>query len=173
MSEESQYTKPIVTGHVQQAYGVNLNLTILPARDISSQLRLACQPRKGAQTIDKNPLDLPPPLRRWLIEGNKQITSWLARDVANQRAFIADPAAALQQAGLLMDRATAKALHRVRAAADASAAVMPGLQLQTVKVAVGRGQVKRQSAERDWTPPPLRDDADARDDDCDCTDGSN
>lgn len=172
MSEESQYTKPIVTGQVQQAYDLNLNLTVMPARDIGSQLRLACRPRKGAQRVDKNPLDLPPPLRTWLIDSNKQITAWLARDVANQRAFIADPAAALQQAGLQMDRATAKALQRVRAAADASAAVMPGLQLQTMKVAVGRGQIKHHSDGRDWAPPPLRDD-DQRDDDCDCAEGSN
>ncbi len=172
MSEESQITKSNVAGQIQQAYKVNLNLTILPARDIQSQLRSVCQPRKGAERTEKDPLDLPPPLRNWLIEANKQITAWLARDVSNQRAFIADPTAAMQQAGLQMDRATAKALHRVRAATDASAAVMPGLQLQTVKVAVGRGQIKCHPTGRDWAPPPLRAD-DQHDHDRDCVEGSN
>lgn len=165
--QTSQAERATVAASLQQAYDLNLKVTFLPSRKIPPTFHLGCQPRQGAQRQDKSPLDLPEPIRRWLVEASPQLVAWLSRDVANTHAFLLDPMAALQQAGLKLDREHAKTLVRLREAAGAGDAVAPGLQLRSVRVATGKGQVKPPST--DWTPPPLREGDDANDDrDCGC-----
>ncbi|QNP40600.1 hypothetical protein [Lysobacter solisilvae (ex Woo and Kim 2020)] len=168
--QSTQADRATVAASLQQAYDLNLKVTLLPSRKIPPVFHLGCQPRQGAQRQDKSPLDLPEPIRRWLVEASPQLVAWMSRDVTNAQAFLLDPMAAMQEAGLKLDREQAKTLVRIRETAAAGDAVAPGMQLRTVRVATGKGQPKPPSA--DWTPPPVREGDDGGDDrDCGCHNG--
>jgi hypothetical protein len=154
-----------VLARAQQGYELNLKLNFVPGRDSINTLRLGCQPRQGAQRVDVDPVDLPEPTRRFLVEVNKAMTEWLARDTSHQAAFIADPVAAFARAGISTDRNHAKALLRVREALGGTDAVTPGLQVMSVRSSVNvKGRVKPEDRKgNDWTAPPP-------DDGCGCGD---
>lgn len=168
MSDDTQQTQTTATVSVkiQQAYDLNLTLNLLPARAIPNGLKLACQPRQGAQRIDKDPLDLPEPMSLWLLGVNEHVAAWLASDENNQRAFIANPIAALREAGVPMEREQLKAISRLRQDIGMSQAVVPGLQLRSVQTTASQsGRVKPVDIRRsDWEPPALR----HHDNDCGC-----
>ncbi len=151
-----------VQPRAQQAYDLNLKVTFLPGRAAVATAALGCQPRQDGQRVDVQPLDLPPSTHRFLQEANASMLDWLARDPSHQAAFIADPLAALHQAGLKLERSDAKALGRLRESLASAQAVTPGLQLRALHTAVDvKGRVKTPKDDRRWTPPDL-------DHGCDC-----
>lgn len=157
MSDNTRQTEAAATVNVkiQQAYDLHVNLKFHPVRDIPGVIRLGCQPRQGGQRIDKNPVDLPEPTRQLLLNASKAMSAWLARDGGNQRAFVADPIAALRSAGIEIDRVHLKAIDRIRENIGQSFAVTPGLQLRSVKTNASKnGRVPAVDTESShWTPP--------------------
>ncbi|MFZ5817346.1 MAG: hypothetical protein ACOY93_18945, partial [Bacillota bacterium] len=120
---------------INQAYEVNLNVDILPAGKIPPAVKLNCQPRQGAERVTKDPLELPESTRTWVLEMNQVVTAWLSKDRKNQLLFLADPVGALQKAGIRLDRARLKELARLRESLGTAQAVLPGLQIRSVRTA--------------------------------------
>jgi hypothetical protein len=130
---------------MQQAYDLNLNLNLVPVREIPERVQL----------------DLPESARKSLIEANAAVMAWLAADDKNRSAFIIDPLGSLQRAGVEIDRASLKALARVRESAGTAEAVVPGLQLRSVTAKVRKsGKVRSVDTVTDWAPPALKNDGD-------------
>lgn len=158
MGDDSQAKPPASTvrAQIQQAYDLHLTVNFKPSRAIDViSLRKTCQPRRGASRVEADPLDLPEPTRKKLLGANKRVVEWLAAHPDNQRAFLANPVAALQKAGVELARDDLKAIDRVRAAFG-SVAVAPGLQLRSVAATADNGSVKTQGGERsNWKPPEL------------------
>jgi len=163
-SAVAEYPKVNVT--MQQAYDLTMSVSFVPSRGIPGVLRLGCQPRQGAERVDEDPLDLPAPTHKWLTDVNKSVIAWLAADEKNQHAFVADPIAALQSAGIPIEREHLKALTRARESVGLSQAVTPGMQLRSIQTKASKsGQVKPvDSASTNWSPPRTRGD------DCGCDD---
>jgi hypothetical protein len=139
-----------------QAYDLNLKVTFLPGRTGLPVAALGCQPRQDGQRVDVPALDLPPSTHRFLQEANATVLDWLARDASHQAAFVADPLAALQQAGLKLARSDAKALARLRDGLASAQAITPGLQLRTLHTAVDpKGRAKPAQDRPRWSPPDL------------------
>lgn len=151
-----------VQPRAQQAYDLNLSINFVPGRESLATVALGCRPRQGAQRVNVEPVDLPPSARRFLAEINAPMLAWLARDASHQAAFLADPVAALAQAGFKLERADAKAFSRVRESLGAAEAVTPGLQVRSVTLSVDpKGRIKPPADDGRWTPP-------ATDHPCDC-----
>lgn len=132
-----------VQPRAQQTYELHLNLNFVPGRAALAAAHLGCRPRQGAQEVDVDPVDLPAPSRKFLVDVNEAMIEWLARDASHQAAFIADPMAAFAKAGIGLDRAHAKAFLRIREALGSAEAVAPGLQIKTVRASVNpTGRVK-------------------------------
>jgi hypothetical protein len=133
MRDDSIPNKPTVRAKRHQAYELNLNVRLLPAGSIPSTIKLACQPRQGAERIQKDPVELPESTRTWLLQVNRLVIAWLQKDPQNQQAFMADPIAAVQAAGVKLDRAQHKELLRLRESFGTAQAVVPGLQIRSIR----------------------------------------
>jgi hypothetical protein len=142
---------PTVVAQRSEAYDLHLKVNVLPARDILGTVLLGCQPRQGAQRIKKDSVELPEDTRHALGLANRQLIDWLAKSQANAQAFLADPLAALGQAGVKLDRSHLKAIDRVMREVGQSQAVWPGLQMQSVQVSA-RSQGTVPAVE--GSPPP-------------------
>lgn len=157
----SNASAPTIAATMQQAYDLTMNVSVIGAKNIPTQILRACRPRQGAEEVDKDPVELAPPLRHWLLEANKAVVAWLARDARNVHAYLADPVAALEQAGVKMEREHQKSLARLREQLGASQAVVPGMQLRSITTKAGASRVRPiESANQ-----PAR-----ADDDCGCDD---
>ncbi len=146
-----------VKATMQQAYDLNLTVNILPSREIPTIRAAGCQPRQGAQRMDKDPLPLPEPTRAWLLDVGRLLVPWLAKDASNQQLFLTDPIQALHRAGVAPERTHIKALSRLREELGMAAAVVPGLQLQSIQTRVRTSGTVRQpeSTVSEWRPPQI------------------
>ncbi len=168
MCEDTQQkpTAPMVSVKMHQAYDLNLTVNFVPARVIPGVIELGCQSRQGTQRLGKHPLDLPESTRKLLLDANEKVIAWLSQDVKNQYAFLTDPIAALQEAGVAMDRTQAKGLARMRENLGMAQAVVPGLQFRSIHTKVSKtGRVKPvDNRGSNWVPPKLQED----NNNCDC-----
>jgi hypothetical protein len=138
MSDDTRPTAPTVHATRQEAYDLTLRLHLLPAQEISRGVE-----RRFDQRPQKNPL--PAATRRWLLEAEEHVFAWLSRDGSNLRAFVADPVAALQEAGVSLEREHLTAVTRLRRRIDRSQTVVPGLQLRSVGFTAGTADDTRRS----------------------------
>ena len=144
VSAATETPKPrMVTATVSQGYETNLHIRLVPGRDIAiTPAARTCRPRQGAPRRDADPLALPPDLTDKLKKADKAVIAWLAKDQANARAFLANPAKALQSAGVELSRAEQKAIARVHSEIGEAAAVAPGVTVADLKVdAYTRGRI--------------------------------
>ena len=104
----------IVRAQVPQDYDANFRIRLVPARTLESNLRLQphCMPRGHVPSGDPSPFMISPDLAATLSKADKVMISWLARDTANAQRYLADPVAALREAGVELSRAEEKALAR-------------------------------------------------------------
>ena len=90
-----------------------------------------------------------------LQEANKAVVAWLAKDAAHPGLFLADPVAALGQAGVDLSRAELKTLSRSHAAVRAEAVLPPGAVVSALTVSSDRrGKVGDGSSDRPAPPSP-------------------
>jgi hypothetical protein len=149
-----------VTAKTHQGYEISVSVTVVGLHKIPTRLMVGCAPRQGAEGVETDPLELPEPARKWLVEIDKGVTTWLAASPENAKAFLADPLRALQQAGVRVDRAQAKAIARLRERAAAAQVVAPGLQLKAVHVTLNPGGrvPPPERGQGTWQPPKLKPD---------------
>ena len=125
-----------------QTYDAKFNVRIVPARSLldPAALRPRCRPRGNTQGWTGPSIS--PGLVGALAKADKAVIGWLARDKANAQRFLADPVAALREAGVSLDRAQLKELVRARAAAETTHLVPPGVTVKEVAVeAFPKGRV--------------------------------
>lgn len=127
----------VVRAMVHRGYDTTVNVRIVKGSSLGDLLRpKRCEPRKGAQRREADPLDLPAELIDKLREIDKSVVAWLAKDQANARLFLAKPAEALAQAAADLDRADLKALDRAHQAVREAAVVAPGVRVADIKAEV-------------------------------------
>ena len=122
---------------MHQAYDLNMTITFAEAEADPGDLKVHCQPRQDAERMDKDPLNLPESTQQGIYEVGPLVNAWLAADENNQHAFLADPKASLSEAGVTVERTQAKALARLRENFGRIQAVVPGLQIRSVRTRVG------------------------------------
>lgn len=144
MSDERKYMvdESPVSIRMHEGYSVNLKVNVVGAGEIGPVLRLRCRPRQGAPRHEKEALDLPAPVREAFGTINDAVLQWLAHDASHLKQFLADPMAALQAAGVKMERSTLKAITRLQDDVAAASSVHPGLQVERVTATVSpKGRV--------------------------------
>lgn len=119
----------MIVAKVPQGYETNINVRLVPGRDVEFTAIKGCRPREGAPRRDAEPLDLPPDLIAKLKNADKTVVAWLAQDEANARLFMARPAEALVKAGVDLTRADQKALDRTHREVGQAAVVGPGVKV--------------------------------------------
>lgn len=123
----------IVVSRVPQGYDTNINIRLVPGRDIQlTPHRFGCRPRQGAPRRDAEPVDLPESLGDKLKDANKKVIDWLALDPANAQLFLAKPVEALVKAGVELSRAEQKALTRTHRAVAEASVVAPGVKVASL-----------------------------------------
>lgn len=133
----------LVHAKMHQGYETKINIRLVPGRgiDITSK-PTGCQPRLGAPRRNAEPLSLPPAVISKLQDADKVVVAWLAKDEANARLFIANPAEALVAAGVDLTRAEQKAIGRAHNEVAETMVVGPGVKVNKIDVAAfRRGQV--------------------------------
>jgi hypothetical protein len=148
MSDDTP-TAPTVIVTMQQAYDLTLRLNIRPAREMESRDRRGF----GQRRPERSPL--PAATRQWLLDADERVFAWLASDESNQHAFLADPTAALHEAGVPLEREHLNAVNRLRRSIGRSQTIVPGLQLRSVRSTV-------QTADDTDRPDRTRDDRTVR-----------
>ncbi len=140
---ESSNQGEMVVGKVPQGYETNVNIRLVPGRDIDIKTVLrGCQSRKGAPRREAEPLNLPPDLRVKLKNADKTVVAWLAQDEANTLLFTANPAKALVKAGVDLSRSEQKTIERTHQEVREATVVGPGVKVSEFTVAAfPRGQI--------------------------------
>jgi hypothetical protein len=124
----------VVKAQVPQEYDAKFNVRIVPGRSLGSVLEVKphCKPRGHRQGWFPGGLRIDPGLVATLAKADKAVVAWLARDAANAQRFLANPVAAMRDAGVELSRAEEKALSRASAAAAAARQVGPGVNVASV-----------------------------------------
>jgi hypothetical protein len=107
----------LVKANVPQGYEAKFNIRIVPGRSIKDaiDLRPDCKPRGHRQGWTAGTLGLTPEVVAVLARSDKAMTAWLAKDAANAQRYLANPVAAMREAGVDLSRAEEKTLSRLNA----------------------------------------------------------
>lgn len=141
----------VLKAQVPQDYEARFNLRIVPSRSLGNELvvNAGCKPRGHRKGWEAGTVVLNPALVASLVKADKTVMAWLTKDTANAQRFLANPAAALREAGVELERADEKALARASAAAEATRVVPPGVNLAAITVeAFPNGRVGNVGATR-------------------------
>ena len=136
----------VVMAKVPQGYEANFNIRLVPARtlDVIDQRQERCRPRGHSTGWTPGVLAIDPGLVATLNKADKAVVAWLAKDSANAQRFLAEPVAALREAGVELSRAEEKALFRANAEAQSARVVGPGVKVASLDArAYPKGQVGR------------------------------
>lgn len=149
-----------VKAQVPQSYEAKFNVRIVPGRSLTPVPIPRCQPR-GHRPPGWRPggtVAIDPGLVDTLARADKAVVSWLAADRANAGRFLADPVAALRDAGVKLSRAEEKAIARAAVAAEATRVVAPGVDVTDVAAAAyPSGRVGQIGSTRPGGKPPKGD----------------
>jgi hypothetical protein len=127
--------EPVVAA-IPQGYEARINVRFVKARDIGTLIAdPGCTPRLG---VPGPASELLPGLVTKLQKADQQVVAWLAKDPANAKRFLEAPVAALQEAGIELDRSELKALDRSHAAVRETTVVPPGVTLDRLNVTASR-----------------------------------
>lgn len=125
-----------VVAAIPQGYDARIRVRFVRARDIGAMtLDPGCSPRQG---VPGPATELLPGIVTKLQKSDQQVVAWLAKDAANARRFLEHPVAALQEAGIELDRSELKALERSHAAVREASVVPPGVTLAEVDATAHR-----------------------------------
>ena len=126
----------VVKANVPQDTQASFNLRIVPGRSLKGALEVQpyCKPRGHAHGWTPGTLGIDSALLATLAKADKAMVAWLGRDNENARRFLANPVAAMREAGVELSRADEKALARAAEAAGAVRTVGPGVDVASVTV---------------------------------------
>ena len=146
-----------VKAQVPQAYEARFNVRIVPGRSLTPVPVPRCRPRghRSPGWHAGGTLAIDPAVVHALAAADKVVMSWLAADRANAGRFLADPVAALRDAGVKLSRAEEKAIARVAVASEATRVVPPGVNVADVAAAAyPNGRVGQIGSGRPGGRPP-------------------
>lgn len=134
-SPDASEQRSTVVAKVAQGFETNINIRVVPGHSLADLERVqkVCRPRQGAQRRDAEPLDLPADQVKKFKDIDKAVIKWLAKDPGNMELYLANPAAALDQADVGLDRADLKAIARSHEAVRAATVVGPGVRVADLK----------------------------------------
>jgi hypothetical protein len=128
----------LVKGEVPQGYLANLEIELVPAHGLKTGAAVtvlpACKPRGYPVGWDSGNMTIDPALLATLNKADAAMVDWLARDTANAQRFLANPVAAMREAGVELSRVEEKALARASEAASAARFVGPGVKIGSLSV---------------------------------------
>jgi hypothetical protein len=134
----------VVKAAITQDYEATFNIRLVPARSLEDPdlTQRRCMPRGHAPGWDYGILTIDPGLAGIIAKGDKPVIAWLAKDAANAQHFLANPVAALREAGVELTREQEKALTRSIEAASATRVVGPGVKIASLSArAYPKGRV--------------------------------
>ena len=119
---------------VPQDYEAKFNIRLVPARSLENGVKVEprCKPRGHAPGWNHDTGMIAPDLVVTLKNADKLMIAWLAKDTANAQSFLANPVAAMREAGVGLARADEKVLARANEAADAARVVGPGVKVASL-----------------------------------------
>jgi len=142
-ADEPELAK-VVLAKVPQDYDAKFNLRLVPGHTLGAagQREVKCRPR--GNSLGWTPGVLDAGLVATLSRADKAMVAWLAKDGANAQRFLAEPVAAMREAGVELSRAEEKALSRAHAEAQSARVVGPGVKVAAIDAqAHPTGQVGR------------------------------
>ena len=127
----SDHLAQVVKAVVPQDHDAKFNIRLVPGHSLEKGLELQplCRPRGHAPGWNHGGLAIDPGLVATLSKANNAMVGWLAKDAGNAQRFLANPVAAMREAGVELSRAEEKALVRSNEAAAASRVVGPGVRI--------------------------------------------
>jgi len=128
----------VVKAAVPQDYKANFHIRLVPARSLESGVRAEaqCMPRGHASGWHHGTETIDPGLVAVVNKGDKVMVAWLAKDTANAQRFLANPVAAMREAGVELSREQEKALARSNEAAATARVVGPGVNIASLSAQV-------------------------------------
>jgi len=127
----------VLKAQVPQDYNANFNIRIVPARSLDKALlQPQCAPRGNVTGWHYGAVAVDPGVVATLNKVDKPIVAWLAKDAANAKLFLADPLAAIREAGVQLTRAEEKALARAHSQVSATRVVGPGTNVASLSAQV-------------------------------------
>ena len=136
----------VVMAKIPQDSEATINIRLVPTRtlDVPDQRQERCRPRGHSVGKTHGVLAISPGLVATLKQADKAVVAWMAKDTANAQRFLADPIAALAEAGVELSRSDQKALARANAEARSARVVGPGVRVASlVARAYPKGKVGR------------------------------
>lgn len=124
----------MVKAEVPQQYEAKFNVRIVPGRSLDAALeaRPHCKPRGHSHGWTPGTLGIDRDLVATLAKADKTMVAWLAKDTANAQHFLANPVAAMREAGVALSRAEEKTIARASAASAAARNVGPGVNVASL-----------------------------------------
>lgn len=119
---------------VPQDYEAKFNIRLVPGRSLENGVlaQPRCKPRGHAPGWNHDTGTIAPDLVATLKNADKLMIAWLAKDTANAQSFLANPVAAMREAGVELARADEKALARANEDANSARVVGPGVQVASL-----------------------------------------
>lgn len=104
----------LVKARIPQDHHANFNVRIVPARNLDDlkAVQAQCRPRGHTTGWGAGQATVDPALVAALAAGDKAMVAWLTKDPAHARRFLAEPVAAMAEAGVVLTRAQQKAVAR-------------------------------------------------------------
>lgn len=125
----------VVMAKVSQDHEATFNIRVVPANSLGKVLEVQpkCKPRGHRTGWDlHDAVAISPGLVATLGKANNAMVAWLAKDTANTQRFLANPVAAMREAGVELSRSDEKALSRANAEASAARVVGPGVRIASL-----------------------------------------
>jgi len=124
----------VVKAQIPQDYEASFNVRLVPAHSLERdvQVQASCKPRGNSLGWDHGMATIDPGLVATLNKADKVMVAWLAKDTANAQRFLANPVAAIREAGVELTRAEEKALARANDATSAARVVGPGIKVASL-----------------------------------------
>lgn len=126
----------LLRAEVPQTYETKLNIRLVPGPSLETAVlaQPRCKPRGHSPGWSNDTGVISPDLLNTLKNADKLMVAWLAKDTQNAQSFLANPIAAMREAGLELTRVEEKALARSVDAAKSARVVGPGVNISAVSV---------------------------------------
>lgn len=124
----------VVKAKIPQESDANFNLRLRPGVSLDGPQKLAigCRPRGNRPGGSWGTAGISPHVVATLVNANKTMVAWLAKDGANAKAFVMDPIGSMREAGVDLSRVEEKALARAYEGARATRVVGPGINVASL-----------------------------------------
>ncbi len=135
--------KAIVPQDSNHKFRINL---VAAATDVSKiGLVNKCKPRTSLDGKTQLFEVLPPRLVNSFEDTDKKMVDWLSRSQENVHEYLSDPVSALKKAGVELERADQKTIHRNFENFQAENLLSPGMNLQNLTGLFRKGKITKVS----------------------------